>query len=225
MQSILNYHFKILKDMEDSDIVNKLESPILESAKMLIEQNAQGEFEGIFVFLEIIKERIYDFEKEDFTEVTSQKYSAVNFSININNEILEIWGSRKGAQKVMGALSQVFENQIIIEQYEVSFEKAVEYLKDCSSVSVGKVKAKEIIIENGLIADCIFDLSLTEKPFSILDKYKENIDRIRFELETDNTKVGITLYNSGMISVHKSKELISDAVMVMIHKIINASRR
>ena len=90
---------------------------------------------------------------------------------------------------------------------------------------MGKVKAKEIVIENGLIADCIFDLSFTEKPFYILDKYKKSIDRIRFDLETDNIKVGITLYHSGLISVHKNREFISDEIMTMIHKIINASRR
>lgn len=225
MQSILNYHFKFLHDMDDSDIIKTLESPIIDNTRMLIEQKGLGEFEGIFVFSEAIKERVYDFDKEDFIEITSQKFNTVDFSINIYNEILEVWGSRKGAQRVIGVLSQLFQNQIIVDQYEISFEKVIGYLKDCNTVSVGKVKAKEIVIENGLIADCIFDLSFAEKPFYILDKYKKSIDRIRFDLETENIKVGITLYHSGLISVHKNREFISDEIMTMIHKIINASRR
>lgn len=225
MQSILNYHFKLLRDNDDSDIIKVLESPIIDNTRMLIEQKAPGEFEGVFVFLEIIKERVYDFDKEIFIDTTMQKSTTVDFCINISNEILEVWGSRKGAQRVIGALSQLFQNQIVVEQYEISFEKMIEYLKDCNIVSVGKVKAKEIIIENGLIADCTFDLSFVETPFKILDKYKHSIDRIRFDLETNNVKVGLTLYRSGLISVHKNKELISDEIMVVIHNIINASRR
>lgn len=225
MQSILNYRFRFLQDKDDSDIIKMLESPVIDNTRMLIEQRASGEFDGIFVFLEIMKERVYDFDKEDFIDIISQKSNTVDFSINIPNEILEIWGSRKGAQRVIGALSQLLQNQIIVEQYEISFEKAIEYLKDCNIVSVGKVKAKEIVIENGLIADCTFDLSFAEKPFYILNKYKKSIDRIRFDLETDKVKVGITLYRSGLISVHKSKEFISNEIMVMIHRIINASRR
>ena len=90
MQSILNYHFKFLHDMDDSDIIKTLESPTIDNTRMLIEQKDLGEFEGILVFSEAIKERVYDFDKEDFIEITSQKFSTVDFSINICNEILEV---------------------------------------------------------------------------------------------------------------------------------------
>ena len=63
MQSILNYHFKLLRDNDDSDIIKVLESPIIDNTRMLIEQKAPGEFEGVFVFLEIIKERVYLIKK------------------------------------------------------------------------------------------------------------------------------------------------------------------
>ena len=48
----------------------------------------------------------------------------------------------------------------------------IEYLSKEEGIYVGKVTARQVVLNDGLLADCTFDLSREEMPFETIDKYK-----------------------------------------------------
>lgn len=225
MQSILNYKMVLLEQHNNIEIVNLIENFILEKARISVIYTENDIFEGIYVYSEVYKEKVYDFDNNQFISITSEKYNVVDFEFNTAEKCLMIWSNKKGALKVISLLSLIFNNQIIIEPFELSFEKAINFLKETSMVKVGKVKAKNVILEKDLVAECIFDLSITDKPFAILEKYKENIKNIIFEISDEKNSLRLTLYQSGALVVHKNKDLIPNNLLKKVNQIMIRSRR
>lgn len=225
MQNILNYKMVLLKKQSDSEILKKIEEYYEEKTRVTVICNDSSKYECLYVYSEIYKEKTYDFDNNEFISITNEKYNAVDFEFDTIEQSLVIWGSKKGAQKVISMLALMFENQIIIEPYEFSFEKAIDFLKEMPLVTVGKVKASDVVLDKDVIAECVFNLSIVEKPFVLLDKYKKNLKNIRFELCNDNNRIGITLYQTGALVVHKPKDLISNEILKNINQIVVASRR
>ena len=102
----------------------------------------------------------------------------------------------------------------------------INYLKNISNIKINKVRAKDIIIDSDLLADCIFDLSMKEAPFEIINRYKKNIQRVIFRWDIENgSSISITLYQSGAVTVHKDRDTIGDKSLELIYDLLNEARR
>lgn len=101
----------------------------------------------------------------------------------------------------------------------------VDYLKDRNNIYVNKVSIRGLILEKDLLADCTINLNGKEQPFKIVDKYKDNINRVSFRWKCDNNIISIVLYKSGAVSIYKQRHLITNNVLNNIYEMLLFARR
>jgi hypothetical protein len=208
------------------EIIELLEKETLEETRIIIKDNDHNQLSAVYIYSEIYRNRDYDFIKNSFISITQKKYVSVDFHIDIQSGLIDIWGNKKNAQRIITAISLAFNNNVIIEPCELDVNKMINYLKSVTNIRINKVLVKEIIIESDLLADCIFDLSTKEAPFEVINKYKKNIQRIifRWEIEHENPVI-ITLYQSGAVTLHKDRDTIGNKSLEMIYDLLSSARR
>lgn len=86
-------------------------------------------------------------------------------------------GNSQKCTKIITSISLAFDNHIVIEALEMKFTRMIEYLSKEEGIYVGKVTARQVVLNDGLLADCTLDLSREEMPFETIDKYKKNIQK------------------------------------------------
>ena len=224
-QGLLVYKFELLYKMDCDDIINRLEREILEETRIIIEDYEQTSLSGIYIYSEIYKEREYNFEKNIFVDLSTKKYITVNFHIDLANKLLDIWGSKKGAQRVITGLSLAFDNKVIIDAYTLDINKIINYMRSKDNIKVNKIKANGILLEHDLLADCTFDLSDRRAPFETIAKYKDNIQRIALKYVISNEEVAMTLYKTGAVTVHKNRQNIKPEGLLFIYEMLLAAGR
>jgi len=225
-QNILIYKIRFQKEISVDEIINLLESEALEETKILIKDSDFNQLSAVYIYSEILRSREFDFEKNSFVDMTQKKYASVDFHIDLSKKLVDVWGNKKNAQRIITALAFALNNKVVIEPCELDMNKMIDYLKGVSNIKINKVRAKDIIIESDLVADCIFDLSMKEAPFDVISRYKKNIQRVIFRWDIENgSPVSITLYQSGAVTVHKDRDAIGEKSLELIYEVLSEARR
>lgn len=81
-------------------------------------------------------------------------------------------GNSPNAQKIITSISLAFDNHIVIEALEMKFTRMIEYLSKEEGIYVGKVTARQVVLNDGLLADCTLDLSCEESRLKRLTNTK-----------------------------------------------------
>ena len=91
------------------------------------------------------------------------------------------------------------------------------------SVSFSKMKITDIIIDNGIVANCSINLLNFENAIELIQKYIESIAQITVTFAKESQPVSITLYSSGSVVVFKDRDDIDDEVMNSINAMIGGA--
>lgn len=214
--------YKVILDQEYSisDIVSRIENDILDETRVVVDNYNDTSLSGVYIYTEIYKSREYDFESNSFEVITRKKYVITEFHIDFKSNFMDIWGNTKNAQKIITAIAIALDNHIIIEAFEMKFFKMVEYLSKKEGIYVGKVTARQVVLTDGLLADCTFDLSHTDMPFETISKYKKNVQKISFKWKCTDSDISMVIHMSGALTVYKARHMISDADLEEIYKIM-----
>lgn len=220
MSSILLYKIKFGHKYSIGEIINRIENDILEQTRIVVENYTDTALSGIYIYTEIYKAQEYNFQSNDFEVVTRKKYVVTEFHIDIKNNYMDIWGTVKNAQKIITSISLAFDNHIAIEALEMKFTRIIEYLSKEEGIYVGKVTARQVILNDGLLADCTFDLSGEAMPFETIDKYKKNIQKISFRWKRTESIISMVIHMSGTVTIYKARRMIKDDELEGIYKML-----
>ena len=201
-------------------IVEKLEKDILNETKMIIEDFDDKCLYGTYIYSELYKTKEYNFKNGVFESILRKRYIITEFHWDITENYIDIWGNAKNAKKIITAISLAFDNKIIIESIQLEFDKFIQFLSKKNNIQVGKVTAKQIILGNGLLADCSFDLSMQKKPFEIIEKYKNNIQRVGLKWKYKDSEIRMVVYMSGSITIYKNQHLIENEQLKKIYEML-----
>ncbi len=218
--NILLYKIRFDQDYSSVDIVERIERDFLDETRLIVEKYDESSVFGLYIYSEIIKTKEYNFHTNSFEIITSKKFTATEFHIDMKKKYLDVWGNVKNAQKVIVAIALAFDNKISIDALELKFSKMIEYLRKEDNVYVNKVTARQIVLNDGLLADCTFDLSKTEKPFMVIEKYKDNIRKISFKWKCTDRMIGLIIHMSGTVTVYKTRESIREEEMTAIYDML-----
>lgn len=223
--SILIYKIDIHTNYSMNDIIQNLESNVLDETRVVIDEYSNDSLAGTYVYSEISKIREYNFEENKFEFVTQKKYLATEFHMSLRDGCLDIWGKQKNAQHIITAISLAFDNNISIEPAYMDFNNIVDFLKERENIYVNKVSVSGLVLEKNLLADCTINLVGKEQPFKIIDRYRENINKVSFKWKCDNNIIAIVLYRSGAITIHKERHLITFNELNNIYDMLLHGRR
>lgn len=220
LSNILLYKTIFKCEYSVSEIVCRLENSILDETKMIVEQFDDLSLLGTYIYSELYKTQEYNFETNIFETILRKRYVTTEFHWNVKENYMDIWGSAKNAQKIITAISIALDNKIAIEALTLKFHKLVEFLNKQDNILVGKVTAKQVVLENGLLADCTFDMVNQIKPFDIISKYINNIQKIAFRWKYRKSEIKMVIFISGAVTIYKKQHLIEDEELEQIHKML-----
>jgi hypothetical protein len=223
--NILIYKFILQSNLLIKDIINKLEQQLLNETKFVIDDYNESEITGTYIYSCIYKSFEYDFETNSFQNITRKKYITTEFHIKLETEFMDIWGSYQSVNKIITAISLALDNRVIIEPLELNFSKIVEYLKKSDCVVVGKTTATQVAFNDGILADCTFDLSKYASPFEIIEKYNKNIEKISIKWKFKDLVVGMVIYTSGSIRIYRSRHSINNKQLHEIYCMLEYAGR
>lgn len=218
--SILLYKVKFEQEYSIHEIVNKIENDILDETRIVVENYDDTSLSGIYIYTEIYKSQEYNFQSNNFEVITRKRYVVTEFHIDIKNNYMDIWGTAKNAQKIITTISLAFDNHIMIEALEMKFMRMIEYLSKEEDIYVGKVTARQVVLNDGLLADCSFDLSCMEMPFETIDKYKKNIQKISFKWKCVDSIIRMVIHMTGTVTIYKARHMINENELECIYKML-----
>lgn len=223
--NILIYKFILRTDLSCVQIIDKLEQQILDETRFVIDDYSDTEISGTYIYSSIYKSVEYDFDTNSFQNITRKKYVTTEFHINLEKSYMDVWGSSQNASKIIAALSIAIDNKAIIEPLELDFSKIIEYLKETDNVIVGKTTVTQVAFNDGILADCTFDLSNYDNPFEIIERYKKNIDKISIKWKCEDVYIGILIFISGTIRIYRLRHSINNKQLNKIYRMLECSGR
>lgn len=218
--SVLLYKIELDREYPVDEIVSRLEKSVLDETRIVVDNYNEFSLAGIYIYSEIYKLQEYNFETNVFEVVTRKKFVITEFHIDLKNHFMDIWGNTKNAQKIITSLSLAFDNHIVIGALEMKFTRMIEYLSKEEGIYVGKVTARQVVLSDGLLADCTFNLSNEEMPFEMIDKYKKNIQKISFKWKCEEAVISMVIHMSGAITIYKTRRMLSDNELECIYKML-----
>ena len=223
--NILIYKFILRTDLSSVQIIDKLEQQILDETRFVIDDYSDMEISGTYVYSSIYKSIEYDFDTNSFRSITRKKYVTTEFHINLEKNYMDIWGSSQNAGKIITTLSIAIDNKAIIEPLELDFSKIIDYLKETDNIIVGKTTATQVAFNDGILANCTFDLSNYDNPFEIIERYKKNIDKISVKWKCDDVYMGMIIFISGSIRIYRLRHSINNKQLNEIYRMLECSGR
>lgn len=218
-QSIYFSKFKLLNDCTVDEIVELLNDSVDTTERFVVNDYSSDYIDGIYIMNNVSKESIFNMDTMSYENVEVIRNIAINFSIDIGRDIIEVWGNKINAQKLLVRLAILFNNRIITDSINIKIPDIVKRLKQYKLI-IGKVKIEDVVLQDNLIASCVFDLTNHEKPYDILNKYKEKLTQVSVILKEENdTSITVSIYSSGSVLVYRNRENISESILMIIKQI------
>ena len=149
-----------------------------------------------------------------------EKQNIVKFDISVDTKRVLLWGNKRAADIFLTSLSQAANNKIVLENFEINFKNAIKKMQTTPNVHFSKTRISNVIIDEGIVANCSVNLAILENPYNILGKYIDYITQITAVVGEEYNQVSITLYPSGSVVVSKERDSIDDNVINTLVEIV-----
>lgn len=219
--------FKPLQPINLEEYADKLQKTSNDNEKFIINDYTDLWLDGYYVIEYVKNETKYNFIETKIEIVPVTVTSVAKFSIDLKNNFMDIWGNKNIALKLITALSLSMHNEVIIESITTDIKEAINLALLESDANIVRVKIEDIIIDNGIVANCSVNLSGQENFSELLKKYIKNISQVTLSVydEEPENQISFTIYSSGAVVVYKNKEEIEDNALEIIKRICFPSGR
>lgn len=219
--------FKPLQPINLEEYAARLLHASNEEEKFVINDCTDIWLDGYYVIECVKNETRYNFLETRVETIPVTVTSVAKFSIDLKNNLMDIWGSKNIALRLMSALSISMHNEVIIESITTDINEAIRLALLESNTTVTRVRIEDIIIDNGIVANCSVNLSGQENYSDLLKKYLKNITQVTlaiYDNEPEN-RIAFTIYSSGAVVIYKDKDDIEDSVFEIMKGICFPTRR
>lgn len=218
--SLLYFSFNLQEQWSTNEIVERIFNVEFkeDENRFVLHDYDEKIIDGIFIMYYVAKEWKYNIQSKIVESVDIQKTNVIAFTIDIEQRILEIWSNKSNAQKVIVALGLSLDNKVIIDTIQITIPNTIDKLLK-NAVVFGKIKIENFLLENNLVASCIFDLSNYESPKLILERYKKDIVQLSVGFRNYEDIASVTFYSTGSVVLYKSKESLHPELLEKIKSI------
>ncbi len=194
-------------------IIEKLLSTARNGEHFIITEQSQDYIGGCYIILSKHNQLQYNVSKQKFESVLIEKQHVLRFDIFIHSGIMMAWGSRKISSLFVTAVTQASNNLAIIENRETNFKEMVKRLLICKDVQFIRMKMHNVVIEDGIVANCSVTLDGREDINRLVKKYMDQILQITLKIVSDEDTTSVMLYSSGAIIIFRDRDSIPDQVI------------
>lgn len=187
--------------------------------KFILNEVFDSIIEGYFINYYNSKEIIFNSESSSLETIIVKKSSVIPFSIDTENNIIDIWGSRNNVIRIINKIGILLNHKVTLEYITINLEKVALNLND-ESVKIGKIKIDNYALEKDIIAQCTFDLKNHSNSKEIVKRYSKDLVQLSLTIYKNGEDIlTMIIYRSGSIVIYKSKDEISQDSLDLIRKI------
>lgn len=200
-----------------SDIYNLLKQfPEDENTYFKLQLVSSNELSGEYVVVQNIEETYYNAAQRTFETRIAPRANVIHF--NIFNSQLEIWSNKTNANRLVFTMSNLL-NQISINAIEISLKDIINKLQ-YQNVKISKVCFEDFLFTEDIVGNFNVDLSSYGDAFSVLKKYQNKIARMTIILPYNDKSIKINLTAKGSVTVYKSRDMLDDDAINLLHDIL-----
>ncbi|QHI73081.1 hypothetical protein [Aminipila terrae] len=190
-----------------------------EGERFILNEETASIIDGYYVTYFYAKEMIYNEDINSLETIVVKKSLVIPFSIDLKNQIIDVWSSKSNANKLVTQLGIRLDHKVSIESIDINLENIANDLQG-RNIKIGRIKIQNFLIEKDIVANCTFDLSNHNNPSNTLKKYSKDLVQMAIIIsEEQNEVVSMMIYKSGSVVVYKSKEEISLKTLELVRKI------
>lgn len=215
-QKLSIYTIKTNEQAPWLEIVRQLLTRSTEQERCIINEQTDSYIGGCYLLETINNQTQYNIDENRFESIPVKRLNIMKFDIFIENNTLLLWGGKKVATSFLTALELASNQHITIKYKDSDYKQIIKYLLSNPNVVFTKMKITGIIIDQGLIANCIVSLREQEEPNIIITKYLDNISQIGFVIGKNELATTLTVYSSGAVVIYKDRDDIADGAMNII---------
>lgn len=203
----------------DSVIGNVLQIDSDDSHCIINEQSKEY-IGGYYLTFSFYNQTLFNIEENKFETVPIRKQSVVKFDIFILSERILLWGNKRTSDLFITSLTQASDNKLIIDSSNAEFKHTVKRLLTIKNIKFSKMRITNVVIDEGIVANCCVNLASLDDPCRMVGKYMECISQLTAVIGKEVNPVSITLYVSGSIVISKDREAIDDETLEIINDIV-----
>lgn len=216
--SVYNLHLK--SGVLWNDVVSAMIEANSDISHCIINEQSDIYIGGYYLFETLQNQTQYNVDRNCFETVQIKRQNLIKFDLYVEKCVMFLWGSKKAASLFITLLEQSAQANIIIDLKQMVFKDMINKLLKNPSAKFMRMKILNVVIDNGIVANCNVNLSQLDQPSDIIKKYLGSISQITLFLGTEGDSVSMIIYSSGSVVIYRNRDEISDEIMNDINNMI-----
>lgn len=214
------FKIKLQGDASWDSIISSVLQRDSEDMHCVISEQSKDYIGGYYLISIAQNQKIYNFEDSKFEIITIKKQNIVKFDIFILSGKMLLWGNKRSSDMLVTAFEQASNNQLIIDNNKVEYIQVLNNLLTMKDIRFSKMKIADILIDEGIVANCSVCLSSLDDPRRMVQKYKNSISQLVILIEKGENHISLNLYSNGSVLVSKDRDDIDDEALESINIIV-----
>lgn len=216
--SVYNLHLK--SGVLWNNVVSAMIEANSDISHCIINEQSDIYIGGYYLFETLQNQTQYNVDRNCFETVQIKRQNLIKFDLYVEKCVMFLWGSKKAASLFITLLEQSAQANIIIDLKQMVFKDMINKLLKNPSAKFMRMKILNVIIDNGIVANCNVNLSQLDQPSDIIKRYLDSISQITLFLGTEGNSVSMIIYSSGSVVIYRNRDEISDEIMNDINNMI-----
>lgn len=216
--SVYNLHLK--GGISWNDVVSAMIETNSDISHCIINEQSDIYIGGYYLFETLQNQTQYNVDRNCFETVQIKRQNLIKFDLYIEKCVMFLWGGKRAASLFITLLEQSAQANIIIDLKQIVFKEMINKLLKNPSAKFIRMKILNVVIDNGIVANCNVNLSQLDRPSDIIKKYLDSISQISLSLGAEENPVSILIYSSGSVVIYRNRDEISDEIMNDINYMI-----
>ena len=219
-QKLAVYSIKIGGDITWFSIITNLLARSSRSERCIINEQSNSYIGGYFLLETVHNQMEYNIEDNCFEMIPVKRLGIMKFDVFTSNQTLLLWGGSRVSSAFLTAVERAGEHNITLDYKKSDFKKMVEYLIKNPLVTFVRMRIKDVLIDQGIIANCSVNLKGQENANRLVKKYLNNISQISVLIGSNHSPVSLSIYSSGSVVVYKDRDDIPEEAMSAISEML-----
>ena len=219
-QRLSVYTVKVSKEITWDSVIKELLSNNNEQERCIVSEQSDAYIGGCYLLETIHNQTQYNVDENRFEMVPIKRLNIMKFDLFLDNDTLLLWGGKRVASAFLTALDTASKNQVIIDYKESDFKKMVKYLLHTPEAVFVRMKIVDIVIDQGILANCTVSLKGQDNSKKLVEKYLDHISQMSVSVGKDELAASLTIYSSGAVVVYRDRDEIPDETMNIINEML-----
>ena len=201
-------------------VLQNLLSNATDGEHYIISEQSENYIGGCYVVQVKHNQLRYNIVEQCFESILIESQLVLRYDIFTQNGSMMLWGNHKVSSMFITALTLAANNLAIIENNDSDFKKMLLKLLGCDDVNFIRMKLHDVLIEDGIVANCSVALEGRDNIAQLIKKYMDKIVTVTLQIVSGESVTSVMLYSSGAMVIFKDRESIPDQVIDKISSIV-----